>query len=423
MRGLDDLVRAFDERIADGFLYGDFQFAIDPAATTSCARRLLLLPPGGDSTPIPDGQKALAARTGRSCCSSPTPTRRARSSIRGALPRRLPARSTWSDAHQLGYYVDGYHAHSTRDGRRSGDRDDHRGVRAARRLADFMAEVARRFRDDGVAVIYGTVRLIERDEESFLAWAREPWACMIFNLHWRTRADGLAHSAAAFRRLIDLAIARGGSYFLTYHRWATAEQLEACYPQFREFLRAKLEPRPGRALPERLVPALSRCACLAASGGHPARGRAGAPGPRPACSPATRTPRVEQLVIDGVPVEVVRPAGGDRGRPGFSSTAPIRCAAKSPSSRPLTRPRPRRLPGPRAGRAGLGDGTITIRTLEATAAVTAAAVDREDVAGGRVALIGASTGAALALLTAARPISPTGSRSSPRSRRSPICPG
>jgi pimeloyl-ACP methyl ester carboxylesterase len=51
---------------------------------------------------------------------------------------------------------------------------------------------------------------------------------------------------------------------------------------------------------------------------------------------------------------------------------------------------------------GLGEGAITTRTLDATAVVTAAAIQREDVAGDRVALIGASTGAALALLTASR---------------------
>jgi pimeloyl-ACP methyl ester carboxylesterase len=51
---------------------------------------------------------------------------------------------------------------------------------------------------------------------------------------------------------------------------------------------------------------------------------------------------------------------------------------------------------------GLGEGKITARTLEATAAVTGAVMRRSDVKGGRVALIGASTGAALALLTAAR---------------------
>ena len=102
-----------------------------------------------------------------------------------------------------------------------------------------MAQVADDFRANAVDVIYGTVRLIERDEDSFLAWAREPWACVIFNLHTVHTPEGLEHSAGAFCRLIDYAIERGGSYFLTYHRWATSDQLEACYPQFREFLERK----------------------------------------------------------------------------------------------------------------------------------------------------------------------------------------
>jgi hypothetical protein len=64
-------------------------------------------------------------------------------------------------------------------------------------------------------LIYGTIRLIERDDETVLAWAREPWACIIFNLHVTHTADGIARSADTFRALIDLAIAHGGSYYLT----------------------------------------------------------------------------------------------------------------------------------------------------------------------------------------------------------------
>jgi FAD/FMN-containing dehydrogenase len=47
------------------------------------------------------------------------------------------------------------------------------------------------------------------------------------------------HSAEAFRRLIDMAIGRGGGYYLTYHRHATRAQDPASYPQFPEFLRLK----------------------------------------------------------------------------------------------------------------------------------------------------------------------------------------
>ncbi|MDP8907783.1 MAG: hypothetical protein M3N47_01405, partial [Chloroflexota bacterium] len=106
-------------------------------------------------------------------------------------------------------------------------------------LVSFMANVRADFRANDVDLIYGTIRLIERDDESMLAWARERWACIIFNLHVVHTKSGLAQAAAAFRRLIDYAIRVGGSYYLTYHRWGTRAQVEACYPQFREFLRQK----------------------------------------------------------------------------------------------------------------------------------------------------------------------------------------
>lgn len=43
----------------------------------------------------------------------------------------------------------------------------------------------------------------------------------------------------------DLAVWYGGSYYLTYHRWAERRQVEACYPQFQEFLSLKLRYDPA----------------------------------------------------------------------------------------------------------------------------------------------------------------------------------
>jgi hypothetical protein len=50
---------------------------------------------------------------------------------------------------------------------------------------------------------------------------------------------GLEKAARDFRLLIDRAIQHGGNYYLTYHRWATRQQVESCYPQFPEFFRLK----------------------------------------------------------------------------------------------------------------------------------------------------------------------------------------
>ena len=127
----------------------------------------------------------------------------------------------------------------------------------------------------------------------------------------------------------------------------------------------------------------------------------------PALGPAVRRltgePRVEQWEADGVPVEVVRP----RGSGPWPTWLFVNGAHPERRTEPVVQRLSRGLA--RAGYLvlvpdvpGLGEGTITARTLDATAAVTAAAMRRRDVEDGRIALIGASTGAALALLTAAR---------------------
>ena len=59
---------------------------------------------------------------------------------------------------------------------------------------------------------------------------------------------GIAHTADALRTLIDLAMERDGSYFLTYNKFATPQQLARCYPQFGEFLALKEPLRPGRGV-------------------------------------------------------------------------------------------------------------------------------------------------------------------------------
>jgi FAD/FMN-containing dehydrogenase len=102
-----------------------------------------------------------------------------------------------------------------------------------------MAAIRSDFLKHDVDLIYGTIRLIKKDEDAFLKWAKQDYACIIFNLHVDHDEAGLDRVRSAFRRLIDRAIDFGGSYFLTYHRYADREQLLRCYPEFPAFLRLK----------------------------------------------------------------------------------------------------------------------------------------------------------------------------------------
>ncbi len=237
---VDLLPAAFAQRIAGGFRYGDFQFAIDPARDTFLRRGVFsCYEPVPDATPIPADQRVLTADDWQRLVLLAHADKSAAFEHYARHYLASSGQIYWSDTHQLSVYVDDYH--------REVDRAlGHRGSEVITelyvprpRLADFMGEAAADFRANRVDPVYGTVRLIRKDDETHLPWAREDYACVIFNLHVAHDAAGAAHAAAAFRRLIDMAIRRNGSFYLTYHRHATRAQVEACYPRFREFLRLK----------------------------------------------------------------------------------------------------------------------------------------------------------------------------------------
>ena len=232
---LEDL---FARRIDDGFLYGDFQFEIDPASPgflqhgiCSCYR------PVPDDTPLGVAAKLSPEDWNTLLHLAHTDKTRAYE-LYASHYLSTSGQVYLSDRHQLATYVPGYHWAE------SSEMISELYVPRPL-LADFLAAAARDLRALEADVVYGTVRLIERDDESFLAWAREPWACTVLNLHVEHTSAGIDHAAIAFRRLIDLALERGGSFYLTYHRWATRQQLLTAYPQLPTFLDAKREHDPS----------------------------------------------------------------------------------------------------------------------------------------------------------------------------------
>jgi FAD/FMN-containing dehydrogenase len=242
VRRIEDLADLLNARIAEGYLYGDFQFATDPSSDDFLRRGVFsCYRPVEHDGPLPTGQRGLAREDWTRLIALAHTDKGRAFDLYAEHYLATSGQLYHSDAHQLADYEDGYHtALDLLLGapQRATEMISELYV-PHDRLADFMAAAGDDFRANDVDVIYGTIRLIERDEDSFLAWAREPWACVIFNLHTVHTAQGIEHSAAAFGRLIDLAADRGGSYFLTYHRWATREQVERCHPRFREFLEEK----------------------------------------------------------------------------------------------------------------------------------------------------------------------------------------
>ena len=240
---LDLLPDKIRDRIAKGCLYGDFQFSIDEQSDDFLWKGVLssYRPTQGDPE-IPTSQAILNTEKWEELIHLAHHDRKKGFQIYSDYYLSTGGQYYYSDTHQLSVYVNDYHE-------KLNQRSDP-PCQASEMITElyvphdhlisFMKAAAKLLKNSDVPVIYGTMRLIKKDDESFLSWARDDFACVIFNLHTEHTPAGISHTTAAFQGLIDLAISFRGSYFLTYHRWARRDQIEAAYPKFEAFLKEKI---------------------------------------------------------------------------------------------------------------------------------------------------------------------------------------
>jgi FAD/FMN-containing dehydrogenase len=233
---------AFQQRIADGYLYGDFQFDVDAQSPHFLQRGVFsCYVPVTPETPIPDDQKVFSEEDWLSLLYLAHTDKARAYSLYTDHYRATSGQIYWSDTHQLSFYDDGYHLRLDQQLSAAHPGSEMITELYVPRVAlpDFMRAAADLLRRTQSSVVYGTVRLIEQDDESFLAWAKCAYACIVFNLHVDHSPEGLEEAQTSLCALIDLAIGLGGSFYLTYHKFATKQQVETCYPQFRQFLELK----------------------------------------------------------------------------------------------------------------------------------------------------------------------------------------
>ncbi len=169
----NDLPKRFEERIAQKFLYGDFQFSVDEKSPDFLQRGVFSC-----YEPISEDEPIVAKKELRDDDWLEL-LRLAYTDREKAFKRysdyylSTNGQTYWSDTNQLSAYLPNY-AQKIRDqigGEESSliiteiyvPRPD---------LPDFLAQAADLLRSNRTTVIYGTVRLVEKDDESFLAWAK-----------------------------------------------------------------------------------------------------------------------------------------------------------------------------------------------------------------------------------------------------------
>jgi len=244
---IEDLPALVERRIKEGFVYGDAQLAIDPAADDFLRRGIFTCwRPVPDRTPLTPAPQALSEENLRELSflahTDPSVAFERFSAFFLGTSKQVE----WSDEHQMGFALENYHqALDLRLGAKEAGSEMLTELDVPRdQLVPFLSDVRAWMKQEAFGPVDVTVRFIEKDDETFLAWARGRFATITFNLHVPHTPAGTEQAAARFRRLIDLARARNGTFSLTYHRFATKEQVEACHPQFGDFLQRKRQQDP-----------------------------------------------------------------------------------------------------------------------------------------------------------------------------------
>ena len=239
---LDDVVPTLEQREREGAEFGDFQYMTDESSPDFMAKGIVstYFPVDHDDEPATDQAGLSAEDWLRLYVLAHTDKATAYSEYAGHY-LRTDGQVYWSDYSQFSPYLP-----------EAGDLlyrmmgwDTFASLVLTelyvprRSFVEFMESVKTQLMSSGANVVYGTVRLIEPENETALPWAKEDYACVIFNLLVEHSSSELDRSKGHFRALIDCALALGGCYYLTYHRWARKDQLEAAYPEFRGFMQLK----------------------------------------------------------------------------------------------------------------------------------------------------------------------------------------
>ena len=241
---IEELPEKARKRLEDGFLYGDFQYKTDENAEDFMRVGVFsTYKPVPLDTPIPEKKPSLEYERWNKLVLLAHTDKKEAFKFYSQYYLSTNGQVYWSDSHQLGFYDEKYieFLKDNDPNYTEGSLMITEAYVPRERINVFIEKIADDAKTYDFNIIYGTMRLIEQDDESFLAWAKENYACVIFNLWVEHTEEGLDKAKKNFQRIIDRAIELGGSYFLTYHRWARKDQVLKAYPRFPEFLKLKLK--------------------------------------------------------------------------------------------------------------------------------------------------------------------------------------
>ena len=246
-RTIAELIALIEGRTAAGAPYGYFQYSIDETSPDFLRTGILTtyenVPP---ETPLGTESADIDSKLLTALLEIAHRDRGSAYRRYAKLELAKDGNVEWSDLHQLSSYTGGYHQGiEKRLGADYAGADLILEVYVPRtELISLLEEARRILLTAGTPLVYGTVRFTEQDKDSFLAWAKKRYACVVFSPHTSGETQALKKTGEVCKQIIRAANKRGGRFYLTYNRFATRDELASAYPQFPDFLNLKKQHDP-----------------------------------------------------------------------------------------------------------------------------------------------------------------------------------
>lgn len=234
---IQDFIPLVTMKTREGYLYGDFQFDIDPKSPGFMQRGIYSLykPVAKNIAQISNPESELSEEDWTKLLTLAHTNKSKAFEIYSKFYLKTNGQIYRSDTNQMGVYINDYH---NKLDKQSSEVISEIYV-PKNKLTALFTRLRSDFRKYNVNVIYGTVRLINQDNESYLAWAKQDYASIVFNFHVVHSPEGISKAKHDFDLIIDRALQYDGSFYLTYHKWAKKYQILSAYPQFVDFLKLK----------------------------------------------------------------------------------------------------------------------------------------------------------------------------------------
>ena len=120
------------------------------------------------------------------------------------------------------------------------------------KLNAFIPKLRDTLKRHKVKVLNLSIRHAEPDNESILSWSPTETFSVVLYYRQEKTAQATKQAEQWTRKLIDAALAAGGTYYLPYQLFATEDQFRRAYPNFDEWIEVKKEADPNNKFRNKL---------------------------------------------------------------------------------------------------------------------------------------------------------------------------